>query len=142
MISSSPNNIDQLNDVKDILFSDFDIIDKHGGDTEFSTLINNIGNTSEIYNGLTFKSKDPKEMLQSYFELVSLYYQADERVSILSTELQYITDGDWKDAEKHLKKSRKENKKYARKLINETEELIKVYYPSIHMDIDEEKLLK
>lgn len=129
-------------DVKDILFSDFDIIDKHGGDIEFSALINNTGKISEIYKDLTFKSKDPKEMLQSYFELISLYYQADERVSILSSELQYITDGDWKNAEKDLKKSRKKNKEYATKLINETEKLIKIYYPHINMDIDKEKLLK
>jgi len=129
-------------DVKDILFSDFDIIDKNKGNREFSTLINNTGNISEIYNDLTFKSTDPKEMLQSYFELISLYYQADERVSILSMEYQYINDGDWKKAEKGLKKSRRENKEYALKSINKTEKLIKTYYPNINMDIDKEKLLK
>ncbi|MDO7486865.1 hypothetical protein Q5O89_15730 [Peribacillus frigoritolerans] len=45
---------------------------------------------SEIYKDLTFQSTDPEEMLQSYSELISLYYQVDERVSFLSARYQYL----------------------------------------------------
>ncbi|MCQ6265595.1 hypothetical protein M1K46_07950 [Fictibacillus sp. WQ 8-8] len=130
-------------DAKDILLSDVRKYTIKQNDREFQDLlISNTGTTSQIYNDLTFKSNNPEEMLHSYFELISLYYHMDERVSILGAELQYLAGQNWDKAKKDLKQRRRENRNFALELINESEETMKKQYPDTNIKVDKNSLLK
>ncbi|MGA6840592.1 hypothetical protein [Priestia megaterium] len=131
-------------DAKNILLSDLDILQLNLEEKDIKTmlLLNDMGKISSIYDDLTFKSDDAEEMLQSYFELISLNYKLNERISILSAEFAYTRGDSWKEVKKDLIKERKEDKESARNSINESEELMKTNYPNVKLKVDESKLLE
>lgn len=114
--------------------------------TQGGLMLNTTADTSsisEIYKDLTFQSTDPEEMLQSYSELISLYYQVDERVSFLSARYQYLRgEKSVSEINKHLKKSQKNNKDLALRLIDDLEKMTEEKYPEVNFKIDKKTLLE
>jgi len=131
-------------DAKNIPLSDFDIFEFILEEKDIKTmlLLSDMGTVSSIYDDLTFKSDDPEEMLQSYFELISLNYKLDERISILTAESAYARGDSWNEVKKRLIKLRKEDKESALKSINKSEELMKTNYPNVKLKVDKDKLLE
>ncbi|WP_298469929.1 hypothetical protein [uncultured Psychrobacillus sp.] len=130
-------------DMKNSVASDFRFVARKLNKGHFTYInIADMGSVSEIYNSLTFKSNDPEEMLQSYSELISLYYQVNERRSVLSAEYNYLEDASSSDYKKDLKKSRKKNKDEALKLIDDFEDLISRKYPKVTLKVDKKSLLE
>ncbi|MGM0890680.1 MAG: hypothetical protein ACQEW5_28085 [Bacillota bacterium] len=132
-------------DIKNSIVSDFELASISHNNKELFTYIHmaDMGSVSAIYNDLTFKSNEPEEMLRSYTEIISLYYQVDERISVLNAQYQFlIGEKSSADIKNELKKGRKNNKNLALKLINDLEKLTAETYPKVNLKIDKNRLLE
>lgn len=131
-------------DMKNSTTPDFEFVNlTHNKEIYNHIHIADMGSVSEIYNNLTFKSTDPEEMLQSYSELISLYYQVNERNSVLTAQYRYLLGEESSaDINKRLKKSRKKNRDEALALIDDFEDLISRNYPKVSLKVDENSLLE
>jgi len=139
-VSKEPS-VYSKSDTKSKILSELDLVGANQSTFELNEQMLSVGTVSEIYDGLTFQSNDPQEMLESYLEVISLHYEVRKQINTVSAQFEYLNGTSWKKIKRDIEEDEQSFKEETIAAINKQIKLAAKKYPNVHIEMDPERLI-